>query len=424
MSEVKINQIYLSLIRAFRYYQRDSSLDESFTFLADDQKYHEIVVREPKCLGNENKFLPRVGKLRSVLDVESVLADSFFGCFQDYYSKLLSRSMPDIQKGIILTQHYPCAVDILPSKTMKYKVDISTLPGSLGNVKKTKMSFSLRIYPAGLASLRLGWFLETEKSFRIEDIIEFLVRKRAKIEINDLKLSVGELTEEYARRVIDGLVKSEKPSLFWDYTYSTVDIVEATGLSLQQNYSDIFLPLVSLSMQPEEREYTINNLSKRGDVLLPGPKSTVTYLPSADEADRRKLRRWLRNVIELFSIQRSLVSEIQTMEISKTFEQLRKEYWLKTLEKGLLPPTIKYLFSLWNYTNLHFQTYPLRKEAWRVRYNEMLRILDPDDSIRKSNDKVKAQLEDTVKQASDSSKKVGGWLRSLLEILGKKFLPA
>jgi hypothetical protein len=364
-----------------------------------------------------------VGKLRSVLDIESVLADSFFGCFQDYYSKLLSRSMPNIQKGMILTQHYPCAIDILPSKDKKYKMNASTLPESLRNVKKTRMSFSIRIYPAGLASLRLGWFLTTEKSFKIEDIIEFLVRKRATIEIDELELSVGELTEEYARRVIDGLVRSEKPSLFWDYTYSIVDIVEATGLTLQQNYNDVFLPLLSLSMQSEKGGYTINNLSKRGDVLLAGTKSAVTYLPSADEADRRKLRRWLRNIIELFSIQKSLVNEIETMGISETFEQLRKEYWLKTLEKGLLPPTIKYLFSLWNYTNLHFQTYPLRKEAWRVRYNEILKTLDTNDSIRISNDKVKTQLEETVKQASEASKKVGGWLRSLLEIVGKRFLP-
>ena len=380
-------------------------------------------MKDHEYLGKQGKFVPGVGKLRSVLDiVPTVLADSFFVCFQDYYHKLLSRSMPNIEKGLILTPHYPCAIDILPSNRKKYRVITSTLPGSLRNVKKAKMSFSIRIYPAGLASLRLGWFLTTEESFRIEDIIEFLVRKRASIEIDDSELSIGKLTREYAERLIGGLLKKERPPLSWEDTYSIVDIVKATTLTLEQNYNDVFLPLLCLHRQPREEERTINNLSRGGDVLLPGTRSVVAYLPSADEADRRKVRRWLRNIIELFSIQKFLISEIETMTISKTFGQLKKENWLRTLKRGLLPPTIKYLFSVWNYTNLHFQSYPLKKESWRVRYQKILKVLDKNNHIKKSNDQVMDQLEETVKEASEASKKVGEWLKSLFDIAGKRFL--
>lgn len=425
MSEVNINQIYLSLIRTFRYYRRGNSVEKSFAFLADDEKYYKTVVKDHEYLGKQGKFVPGVGKFRSVLDIASttVSADSFFANFQDYYHRLLSGSRPNIEKGLILTPHYPCAIDILPSNRKKYQVITSTLPGSLQKVKKVKMSFSVRIYPVGLASLRLGWFLTSEESFKIEDIIEFLVRKRAIIEIDDSKLSIGKLTGEYAERLIEGLLKKEKPPLSWEDTYSIIDIVEATTLTLEQDYNDVFLPLLCLRRQPREEERTIDNLSRHGDVLLPGTRSVVAYLPSAEIQDRRKVRRWLRNIIELFSIQKFLINEIETMTISNTFRQLKKEHWLRTLKRGLLPPTIKNLFSVWNYTNLHLRSYPLKKESWRVRYQKILKILDKNNDIKKSNDQVMDQLKEMVKEASEDSRKVGEWLKSLFDIVGKRILP-
>ena len=422
LSEVNIDQIHLSLIRTFRYCRRDSSFEKSFAFLADDEKYYETVVKDHEYLGKQDKFVPGVGKLRSVLDIGSdVEADRFFVCFQDYYHKLLSRSIPNIEKGLILTPHYPCAIDILPSNRKKYRVITSTLPGSLKNVKKAKMSVSIRIYPAGLASLRLGWFLTTEESFKIEDIIEFLMKKRAFIEIADSKLSIDKLTKEYRKRLIDGLLKKEKPPLSWEDTYSIVDLVKATNLTLDQNYNDVFFPLLCLHKQLREEERTIDNLSRRGDVLLPGTESVVAYLisPPAEIQDRRKVRRWIRNIIELFSIQKFLTSEIETMTISRTFGKFKK-HWLQTLKKGLLPPKIKYLFSVWIYTNLHLRRYPLEKELWRVRYEKILKILDKNNDIEKSNDQVMGQLEEIVKETSEASKEVGGWLKSLIDFV-KKF---
>lgn len=421
LSEVNINQIYLSLTRTFRYYRRDNSVEKSFAFLSDDEKYYETVVKDHEYLGKQGKFVPRVGKLRSVLDIptEECMHDSFFVNFQDYYHKLLSRSRPNIEKGLILTPNYPCAIDILPSNRKKYRVITSTLPGSLKKVKKAKMSFAIRIYPVGLASLRLGWFLTTEESFKIEDIIEFLVKKRASIKIDDSTLSIGKLTKEYAERLISGLLKKEKPPLSWEDTYSIVDIVEATNLTLEQNYDDVFLPLLGLHRKPREEERTIDNLSRHGDVLLPGTRSIVMYFPSGDIVDRRKVRRWLRNIIELFSIQKFLISEIETMTISKTFGKFKK-YWLRTLKRGVLPPTIKHLFSVWNYTNLHLRRYPLVKDVWRVRYQKILKILDKKDGIKKSNDQVIAQLEEIVKETGEASRRVGEWLKSLIAFV-KKF---
>lgn len=426
MSAVNINEIHLSLIRTFRYYRRDVSvpgLKKPFAFLKDDEKYYETVVDEPKRLREPPRFVPGVGRLRSVLDTAPAWwADPFFISCQDYYQGLKRRKL-------ILTPHYPCAIDILPSNRKKYRVITSTLPGSLKNVEEAEMSASIRIYPAGLASLRLGWFFTASKDFQIEDVIEFLKSKSAFIEIAKRprpkysKLSIDELTREYAKRLVKGLLRKERP-LSWDFTHSIVDIVKATPLTLERNYSDVFLPLLSLDKQPKERESYVSNLSTKGDdVLLPGTRSAVAYLPSAKEWDRRKVRRWLRNIIELFSIQNYLIKEVETMKISDIIQQLEKEHWLKTLKRGLLPPTIKHLFSVWNYLNLHFQRHPLDQVAWRVRYRKILRILDKNNEIRKCKDRAWSHIEETVNESVRAEKKTGSWLKALFDSILKWVKP-
>lgn len=420
--EINIREIHLSLIRTFRYYRRDVSVDKPFAFLKDDEKYYETVVEKPKHLREQPRFVPGVGKLRSVLDTAPVgWADPFFVCFQDYYQELR-------RKKLILTPHYPCAIDILPSNRKKYRVITSTLPGSLKNVKEVKMSTSIRIYPAGLASLRLGWFFTSDESFRIEDVIEFLMRKRAFIDITKRhrseysRLSIDELTRKYAKGLVRGLLREERP-LSWDFTYAIVDIINATPLTLEQNYSDVFLPLLSLDKQPEEGKLAARNLARGDEVLLPGPRSAVAYLPSADKMDRRKVRRWFRNIIELFSIQNYLIKEVETMTISDIFQQLQDEHWLRILKKGLMPPTIKHLFSVWNYLNLHFQRYPLKEKAWRLRYKKILKILDKNDEIKKSKDQTWSHLQETVNESVRASKKAGNWLKSLINSVSKWVKP-
>ena len=411
MSEV---QIHLSLIRTFRYHRQDITAKKPFAFLTDDEKYYETVVEDPKHLGEQDNFVPRVGKLRSVLDTAPTLgADPLFECCQDYYRSLR-------QKKLILTPHYPCAVDILPSNRKKYRVITSTLPGSLKDVKEAKMSVSIRIYPAGLASLRLGWFFTTEENLRIEDIIEFLMRKRAFIEVAKKpspkysKFSIDELTREYRRRLVRGLLREERP-LSWEFTYSIVNIVKATPMTLEQNYSGVFLPLLCLDKQPKEGKRTVDNLAKGDEVLLPGTRSIVAYHPYAYDEDLRKIRRWLRNIIELFSIQKYLIKEVETMRISDIYKRLEDEHWLKKLKRGLLPPTIKYLFSIWNYLNLHSQRYPLKEEAWRVRYRKILKILDKNDEIKKSKVQAWNDLQEMVAHAREKSKEAAGTLQTWID---------
>jgi len=412
MSEVNINEIHLSLIRTFNFYRQDIS--EPFAFLKDDEKYCETVVEDSKYLSKQRMFVPGVGKLRSVLDTApEVRADPFFFCFQDYYQRLR-------EKELILTPHYPCAIDILPSNRKKYRVITSTLPGSLTTAKEAKMSVSIRIYPAGLASLRLGWFFSTEENFRIEDIVEFLMSKRSFIEITKKpkskysKLSIDELTVEYKRRLVRGLLGEERLPP-WELTYSIVNVVKADPLTLERNYSDVFLPLLCLNKQSKEGEHTMDNLAKRNDVLLPGTRSIVAYLPSAAYADHRKVRRWLRNIIEFYSIQKYLIKEVETMRVTNVFKQFQDKHWLKRLRKGVLPPTIRDLFSVWNYLNLCSQRYPLKEKAWRVRYRKILKILDKNNEIKKSKDQAMSQIKETVDEAVKASGEVGGWMQTLVD---------
>ncbi|MGD8506489.1 MAG: hypothetical protein PVF15_07495, partial [Candidatus Bathyarchaeota archaeon] len=250
--------------------------------------------------------------------------------------------------------HYPCAIDILPSIDRKYQVVSSTLPGSLREASEVRMSFSIRLYPAGIASLRLGWFLSTDKNFKIGDIIDFLLEKETVTEIDDEEFSVDLLSKIYAKKTIEGLIKKRPPPVDWTDTHSIIDIVDATDLpSSDKGFSEIFLPLLNLQRNFVVKEGNLENLSNRGDWLLPGKNSMVSYLPFAkSDCDRRKVRRWLRNFIELFSIQKSLIGQIQATRISEMF-RMNKQNWISKLKRGLLPPDINSLFSLWLYTQLH-----------------------------------------------------------------------
>jgi hypothetical protein len=414
---MKIRQVYLSLIRTFAYYP-DDSLRKPFSFLADDKKYYDVALRDYKFLGQQrDKNVPGVGKLRSVLDTLSskvspsgkVSTDSFFDSFRTYYD-LLS------QQRLIPTPHYPCVIDILPSKSEKYQMIPSTLPGSLGSVTGSRVSLSIRIYPAGLASLRMGCFLVTDENFDIKDLIKFLLSKRAEIQINGSRLSIEDLTYEYGKRVIDGLHEKNTKSLAWQDTYSMVDIIEADPLSLEKNSSDVFLPLLCLSEQPEGGAFASDNLSLKQDVFKVGTKSAVTYLPSGDEADRKKVRRLLRNFLELFFIQKFSIDKVYAMIVGNTFGNLKGGYWVNIFKRGVLPPEINRLFSVWNYLNLHLQDCPLKKEEWKRRYAGILNVLDRDNKIGVYNEKAVALLNDIKQQQGEAQSEVGKWIDKMLEI--------
>lgn len=411
----KISQIHLSLIRTFRFCQQNSEFEKKFNFLDDRKKYFETVVEDIEYLGNLDRTVPGVGKLRSVLEApEFVGADSFFRTLQEFYVDLSQKS----NKKLMLTPHYPCAIDILPSHVRKHKVIASTLPVSLREANEVKMSFSMRIYPAGIASLRLGWFLSTDKNFKIGDIIDFLWEKKTVIEIDDEEFSVDLLSKIYSKKTVKGLIKMRKPPFEWIDTHSIIDIVDATDLpSSDKGFSEIFLPLLNLQKNFVVKDGNLENLSNRGDWLLPGKRSMVSYLPFAkSDCDRRKVRRWLRNFIELFSIQKSLISQIQATKISEIFRR-NKQNWINKLKKGLLSPDINSLFSLWLYTQLHQCPGTLEKEAWRIRYQKSLKVLDQNDKIQTANDIALVELEKIKTETNDLESTAGKWLKSFIELL-------
>lgn len=434
MPQAQIRKIYLSLIRTFPCYL-DDPLDDHFSFLKDRKAYYDKVVNADGYLGTQtDKNIPGVGRLRSVLDTKSTAIkscesspdhpDTFFLKFQDYYKRLFAQNL-------ILIPHFPCVIDILPSNNGKYHVDALALPGSLSDAKNAKISISIRIYPAGLASLRFGLFLSTVKSFDIEDVITLLWQKSASVNVNGLQpnLNIEKLTNAYGDMLLKGLHNKQK-QVDWDggFTYSFVDIVEAAPLTTAQNYNDVFLPLLGLNEKLTSANFPANNLSRNGDVLLIGPKSVVFYLAPKNlipnqyiSADQRKVRRWIRNSIELFSIQQFVSNNIEASAISELMKHLTNENWLKTLKNGILSPSINSLFSYWNYTNLHNQNYPLDKQDWKNRYAEMLKILDKGGRINQSEKRAMDQLSEVEKDANQNQKKVGDFIGKLIDFL-KGFL--
>lgn len=420
LPEPKITQIHLSLIRTFRFCQQNSEFERKFKFLGDRKKYYETVVEDIENLGNQNKTIPEVGKLRSVLQTPKVKhyvkADSFFRKLQEFYIALSHKT----NKKLILTTHYPCAIDILPSSDTNYEVLSSTLPGSLREASEIRTSLSLRLYPSGIASLRLGCFLSTDNSFKGGDIIDFLLKKDTLIKIDDEQCSIDRMITNYAEKTIIGLVKEKRPPLDWIDTHAIIDIVEVNPLpSSNMEYKTFFSPLLNLQKNYVINEESLQNLSNRGDWLIPGKKSVVLFFPFAQsDCDRRKVRRWFRNFIELFSIQKSLMSQIQAEKISEIFRNNR-QYWLDKLKRGILPNDINSLFSLWLYTQLHQCPGTIEKEAWRTRYQKTLKVLDKKNKIQKANDIALIELGKIEKETSNLHTTAGNWIKSFIELLNE-----
>jgi len=233
-------------------------------------------------------------------------------------------------------------------------------------------------------------------------------------------LSIDSFSRKCADKAIAGFIGESPPRPDWRDTYSAIDIVDASGLvPFEQGYNEIFLPLLNLDENPEEEEGGVDNLSNRGDVLLPGRKSVVSYLPSArSDCDRRKVRRWLRSLIELFSIQKFLAGSIEAATVYEKF-RLNKQNWMGELKRGILPYDIRPLFSLALYTQLHRNSGMIEKKAWRIRYQKMLEKLDQNEEIQEANSKAVAELEKIKSETGRSEEKAGKWVSQLVEILAK-----
>ena len=416
----KITQIHLSLMRIFQINLERKRLEKKYDFLADQKQYYEKVLYDGKFLGKQNLIIPNVGKLRSCIDSNDkyLQVDSFLSNLQHYYSQLAKRYK------LFLMPHYPCVIDILASKNDYYHIDKTKLPDSLRNCLEPKLSIALRIYPAGMVSVRLGLYLQTATSFEIRDIIDFLWNKNAVVTIRNQSYNIDKLTKEFVLRLSAGIFKDQQTTPALKHTFSMVTISEAEPyLTFQNNKSDMFLPLLCLNMHPDSSIPVTGNLSREHEVFMVGGKgNTVLFIPSDErecECDRHKLRRWTRNVFELYALQNFLRASIAVECVGTDFQiKLSNQNWIKKLKKGILPPALDSLFSNWNYVQLHQQDYPL-KEGWKKRYVEILKVLDPGDAIKNSKIQARTLLDKTVQQAAQDSKDASSWLQKLIEKVEK-----
>jgi hypothetical protein len=347
--------------------------------------------------------------------------DPLIEALQSYYADFTKRNL-------FLIPHYPCVIDLLPAKGKKVKINLSTLPGALNQAKNAKLSASFRIYPGGLAFLRLGMFILTP-TWDIQNISDFFWRKEAKVEVEGLgpEMSLNTLTDTYAQELIDGLHGTGKGQIHlpsWINSYSYVDLVECGPLDWQQNKDNVFLPILYLGKVPNP-PFTPVNLGQPGDSLWFGPECAVSYLPTGSDGnelmnfDRRKIRRWVRNSIELYCMQCLMSRNISSMSVSTMFDQLQNEKWMKSFENAFspLPPTASTLFSYWNYTKLHLQGNPFLKRHWTDRHSELVRVLDEKNNIAASSKQAEDMLAQMRNEAICRKKSVGEKIGKFLDLL-------
>jgi len=392
-------------------------LKKPFTFLGDNSDYYDQVIDKCKYLGQQNRVIDKVGKLRAVIDVSGPgqNADYIFCDFQRHYQNMANSDIKQLQ----LTPHFPCAIDVLPSKNLPYKVDTSKLPGTLQKASTIKMSFSIRMYPAGLAFFRLGFYLEGQEGFAVNDLITFSTLNKFPVTINNAQFDLL----DYANNVLKGLHKDYNPaSMNTRDRYTIVDIIEASRLlTWEQNSKNMFLPLLSLDPSGIDESAVSANLSRKQEIFKIGPRSSLLYLPAAadDRSTHKTVRRLLRNYLELFFIQKFLAEKIS--DLSKTAEYSFDigGNWKQILKNGLREPRISNLFSLWDYTSLHLQDHPLKSEQWRNRYTAILQVLDKEKSIEAKSIQAMDTIKDMVSQAKAAQAEVNAGIEKAIDTITK-----
>lgn len=131
------------------------------------------------------------------------------------------------------------------------------------------MSIALRIYPAGLASLRLGLFLQTATSFQIQDMIDFLANKNAVVTMGNQSYNIDKLTKEFAHRLSAGLLKDKQTIYAEEDTFSMVTIIGSDPYpTFQNNLADVFLPLLLPVLKEWEGAASLLHASAVGLYLL------------------------------------------------------------------------------------------------------------------------------------------------------------
>ncbi len=411
LSEMTIRQIHLSLIRTFSYSPCDA-LKKSFNFLGDVDAYYNTVLAKCKYLGEQNTVIPNVGKLRAITDVAGKkTADYFFDDFRTYYQNMAKSDINQLR----LTQHFPCAIDILPAKGKFYKFDLTALPESMKKASEGKMSFSVRLYPAGLASFRLGYFLKSQDGFAVKDIIEFLSLNQFPVTVNDAEFDL----REYAINIVNG-IHQDQAAVAFTAPYSIVDIIESSvPLTWEQNSQNVFLPLLCLNSSPPNDALVSENLAKDQEIFRVGPKSTVFYFPSAKEVDHKNVRRLLRNYLELLFVQKFLTGEITALAKTAEYSFDMSGNWKQILKNGLKEPKIRHLFSLWDYTSLQQQNDPLKKKEWRDRYSVMLKVLDKENSIENGSQMALETIKSLVDQGKKAQSQVSSGIEKAIDLMVK-----
>lgn len=417
MCETEIKQVHLCTMQPFQFFHENSELKRKFNFLNDEKKYFKMVVTDANCLRKKKKEVKGIGKLRSVLDVpeskKKIKPDSFFSTLQHFYTVCLNQEM---DKELIFPPHFPCAIDILPAKNKKYEIVRSTLPDSLQEYDEALMSISMRIYPVGLGVMRFGCFLSTENNFEVKDIIDYLWNKETCIKIGGEQSSIHSLIQKIADATIKEILDSDHNPPNWQETHSIIDIVDATGIeSFEKNNKQLFSPLMNLNENVTQEEIG-RNLSDGNDLILPGKNSLVTYLPNAREYDRRIVRRWFRNFIELYSIQQYLSREIDALSLGadkKKFSNNWKSDFVQIIKSNNISPLFSRLFNI----SLHQRDGTFKKESWKNRYKKILEVLDQDNKIQTAFDSTLLQLINLQNDVRKTEERVGNRIEKFVDVL-------
>lgn len=414
-----ITKIYMAINREFSFNPKAEDLHSKYNFLANKEDYFNTVIKDDGYLAKKKLYIENLGTIRSVLDLTANTcgADNFFQYFQEYYCDLAN-------KGLYLIPHYPCVIDILPKSETPYEAFLNTFPGSLKDATIANISASIRLYPIGFGSLKFGLYLQTDKSFDIRDIIHLLSEKDGIISVPNLggDFTIDRLTRAYGEFLLEALFKNKKP-FSWSSTYSFVDIIESEQLSLESDFKDFFLPLSCLGRTPKNKKRIPKNQSLYGDILLFGEKSAISNLPFALDGNRqmnphrRKLRRWVRDSTELFSAQQFACHKLEAINVTRTLEELKAHLWTKKLKDAILPPPLEEIYGYRNYTELQNQESPLRKQDWRERHSELIRMLDPEKKIAFANRQSKRQLASIKKQSKAAQQDVAKAMKLAEEII-------
>jgi len=390
-------------------------------FLDPSKFYNSVAIDQ---FQNKRVFVRGVGQCRSPLRPRNLTEkeanypelDRLWSTLFAVYSNLKTSG------GIHFLPYFPAVLDFLPSKQRRYSFDLTDAPSTISSLppKACRMSASIFYHPLGYVVTKWNVYLHADGYTMDPKDAVSVFRAPKKIRII-VKGKNGEIVNDYLERLIDSLERrfhtgltgatDEEPLVQMD-NYSLIDMVEVSpSIDVTKDQDLIFRFIQSADIgkpdqMPQNSSYglpTENGEITKGIAMCGERYGFMWGPPEIQPWVAMRYRTFVRNMVMLLLIQKSLSTQVTALESRNWRDQIRSKALIHQLRNGIIGPDLMMPLSIMHYLQVQrtFDQLSSRKAV----YESIRSSLDHDDVIGQTTKSLAAILhsvDDEVKSAAGS----------------------